>query len=71
MKAFYDLLDDIHRIKKSLKRKGEWAGEIMEHLSSDELLKLYFDFTRYRDSECSGLAEMSIKEFYLRVYINV
>jgi hypothetical protein len=46
-------------------------GEVMEHLSSDELLKLYIDFTQYRDSECNGLAEMSIKEFYLRVYINV
>lgn len=43
----------------------------MEHLSSCELLKLYIDFTRYRDSECNELAEMSVKEFYLRVYINV
>jgi len=38
----------------------------MEKLSEKELLKLYFEFIRYRDEECDGMAQISVKDFYLR-----
>lgn len=38
--------------------------EAFEALSQDDLSKLYFKFTRYRDTECNGMAQMSAQEFY-------
>lgn len=36
----------------------------MPNLSREQLRKLYFDFTIYRDNQCGGRAGMSVTEFY-------
>lgn len=43
----------------------------MENLNSEELLKLYLEFTKYRDDECDCYAKMGVKEFYLSRYCGV
>lgn len=36
----------------------------MESLNSNQLKNLYSDFVKYRDIECGGMSDMSIKEFW-------
>jgi hypothetical protein len=42
----------------------EQMREAFEALSSEQLRSLYFKFIEYRDSECNGMAQMSVQEFY-------
>ena len=35
----------------------------MKNLSEKELLALYIKYTKYRDTECCGMAKISIAEF--------
>lgn len=50
---------------KSMKEKIAMK-DVLRHLDSAALKKLYNDFTTYRDKECGGWANMSVQEFYLK-----
>lgn len=36
----------------------------MHNLSESQLKTLYFNFIEWRDSECNGMAAMSVQKFY-------
>ena len=36
----------------------------MANLSESQLETLYFNFVHWRDTECNGMATMSVHEFY-------
>lgn len=38
----------------------------MSNLSESQLETLYFNFVHWRDTECNGMATMSVHEFYAK-----